>query len=259
MARKIVTLDTLSYFFSKLLVLFDNKVDKESGKTLSDENYTSTDKENVALIPDLSTAVTTTATAVKEINSDVEALEERIAGLEYKPIAINKFNISVAKAEIGSSQAVSLTWELNKTPASQKINNVNVSGNSINYTVTGDTTYTLVVADDKNNTHSASQSIKFYNNIYYGAAINDTALTGLTRILSDNKANTFDVESGSNQYIYYAVPKRLGTVKFFVGGFEGGFDEPYEKTLKNSSGYSEVYYVYRSTRTNLGSTTITTV
>ena len=60
-----------------------------------------------------------------------------------------------------------------------------------------------------------------------------------------------------DRYIYYAIPHRLGTPVFFVGGFEGGF--ALEKTFdyQNPSGYTESYDVYKSTNAGLGSTTVT--
>ena len=42
----------------------------------------------------------------------------------------------------------------------------------------------------------------------------------------------------------------------YVGGFEGGFDDPIEQTVVNNSGYAETYYIYKSTNANLGETTV---
>lgn len=98
--------------------------------------------------------------------------------------------------------------------------------------------------------------------MYYGVGnavgdgIDDAFVKGLTKALSGNKAKIFTVNAEQGQYIYYALPKRLGTPVFFVGGFEGGF--ALEKTFNytNPSGYAEAYDVYKSTNAGLGSTKV---
>ena len=74
--------------------------------------------------------------------------------------------------------------------------------------------------------------------------------------MSNDKKRTFTVDARAGEYIVYALPARLGAVTFFVGGFEGGFEEPVEQVLTNASGYQEPYNVYRSTNANLGETTV---
>ena len=92
--------------------------------------------------------------------------------------------------------------------------------------------------------------------IYYGAAPNLSNVTSLTSIKSSNKTRTITVDAGEGEYIIYAYPKRLGTVEFWVGQFEGGFDAPVEQQLTNSYGLTETYYVYKSENADLGETTI---
>ena len=92
--------------------------------------------------------------------------------------------------------------------------------------------------------------------IYYGAAPDLTDVTALTSIKSSNKTRTITVDAGEGEYIIYAYPKRLGTVEFWVGQFEGGFDAPVEMDLENSYGLTETYYVYKSENADLGETTI---
>ena len=54
----------------------------------------------------------------------------------------------------------------------------------------------------------------------------------------------------------YALPTRLGTVTFTVGGFTGGFEAPETLSITNVNGYAENYYVYRSTNKNLGTVSV---
>jgi hypothetical protein len=74
--------------------------------------------------------------------------------------------------------------------------------------------------------------------------------------LSNSRAKTFTVAPGASDYIIYAYRTALGTATFTVGGFTGGFQSPETVSITNASGYTENYYVYRSTLTNLGSTTV---
>lgn len=194
--------------------------------------------------------------AVKQTESEIVDIKERLDALEYVDIKINSFTASPSVCEMGSSQTVNLAWTLNKTATTQTINGTAVTGNSKQYTgVTANTTYTLAVGDGQT-TASKSASVSFANQIYYGVATNLDNVTSLTKVLSNTKGRTITVNAGRGEYIVYAIPARLGNATFYVGGFEGGFESPIEQTLTNASGYSETYKVYRSTNASLGSTTV---
>lgn len=78
----------------------------------------------------------------------------------------------------------------------------------------------------------------------------------MSKALQSNKAKTFDVTTGSGQYIWYAIPSRYGTPSFNVGGFDGGFSKVSTVSYTNPSGYTENYDVYRSDNANLGKKTV---
>ena len=113
-------------------------------------------------------------------------------------------------------------------------------------------------AESSNTTHV----VAFYNYVYYGVTTKeDTFLEadveGLAdSVISNTKGRTVVIAPGATEYILYALPVRLGTVVFTVGGFEGGFQAPETVSVTNSAGFTEDYYVYRSTNLNLGSTTL---
>jgi hypothetical protein len=210
--------------------------------------------------------------AVKQTEADLAALTETVAGkadesecvdirarldaLEYKDIKINSFTAAPALSELGSLQTVTLSWSLNKQATSQNINGAPAEGSSKQYTdVAHDTSYTLNVTDGKTSA-SKTVNVSFANRIYYGAAADLTSVTELTSVLSNNPARTITVDAGAGEYIIYAIPARLGDVAFYVGGFEGGFEDPVEQILSNSSGYVETYKIYRSTNAGLGETTV---
>lgn len=218
-------------------------------KEESDERYARKQTET-----DL-TALTETVNGKADEQECVD-IRARLDALEYKNIVINSFSAAPPINEMGSSQTITLAWSLNKTATSQNINGSPVTGNSKQYTgVTGSTSYTLNVSDGQTSA-SKSVSVSFANRIYYGAAADLSNVTALTGILSNDPERTITVDAGAGEYIIYAIPARLGDVTFFVSGFEGGFENPVEQTLTNSSGYQETYKVYRSTNANLGNTTV---
>ena len=193
---------------------------------------------------------------VSILNTEMTDVLARLDALEYVPVKINSFTASPTTCEMGSSNSINLSWSLSKA-ANLTINGTAVTGSS--YTATGVTsnqTFTLA-ATDGTTTDSKSVSVGFANQIYWGAASDTSAVASLSnKTLSNTKSRTITVNATSGKYIIYALPKRLGTVTFKVNGFDGGFSSPEEKNITNASGYTEAYYVYKSTNANLGNTTV---
>ena len=202
----------------------------------------------------------------------VDSLEEAVQGIidemNYKNIDITGFSCPGAGTyEMGRSVAApTVSWSLNKTPASQSLNGealgVDVRSKAYSGNITSNKTYTLNVTGQKGEKDSASGSFTFYNGVYYGvlengAAINSAAVLTLTRKLQGSKAITFTADAGATQRIAYAFPTRYsGEPVFNVGGFEGGFSLAATFQFTNASGYTETYDVYLSDNVNLGSTTV---
>lgn len=172
-------------------------------------------------------------------------------------------SISKSIAELGSSQDLTLNWSYNRDIKAQKINNDNldISIRSKSYSnVSTSTTYTLTATSTLDLTTSKSVSITFTNGIYYGASsstnYNSDLIKSLTKELSTNKSRTITVNASSSEYIYYCVPARLGECSFNVNGFEGGFDKVATVSFTNDFNYTENYFIYKSTNSNLGNTTV---
>ena len=190
-------------------------------------------------------------------------LELRVADLEYKPIAVTAFTVSQTVAELGSTvDSVSLTYSLSKAPAALALDGEEVTPMEQSGTITKaglalkqDKTWTLTATDEREATASKTAALRFYNGVYYGAS--PDGWEGLTKTLTNSRGRTFTVDAAAGEYIWYALPKRLGTPVFVVGGFEGGFTLLEETEYTNPSGYTETYQVYRSTNAGLGSTTVT--
>lgn len=206
-------------------------------------------------------------TGSEDHENRITSLEEQMAELLYKAITINSFNNNVNTVEKGTIITnVTLTWSTNKTPTKLVVNGETLSNTTTSKTITGlsltsDKSYSMTVTDERNATATKTTSITFTNGIYYGSAaepttIDSTFILGLTKKLQSSKATTFTTNCGTGQYIYYAIPKSYGNASFNVGGFDGGFMAAETVSFTNSKGYTEDYYIYRSTNSSLGSTTV---
>lgn len=206
----------------------------------------------------------------KTVGDQLEDIRQQIADIQYIPIEILSFSNNVNIAELGSTvNEVTLTWKLNKIPKSATLNNISISevlkaDQSVTIrdaALITNSTFTLAVTDEKNKTVQKKSSIAFYNGIYYGCAIIPTKLDsvfvrGLNKSLQKDQVKTFTVNSGVNQYVWYALPTRYGEPVFNVGGFDGGFTKVSTFNFINLSGYTEEYTVYRSDNSNIGKKTI---
>lgn len=200
-------------------------------------------------------------------NDFTDEMKQAILDLQYVEMAINSFSSNKATAEMGSTiSEVTLSWSLNKVPATLKVDNTAVDVNATTTTLSGlsitaDKTYTLSATDERDKTVTKTTNIKFYNGVYWGvgaaaAEVDSAFILGLTKGLQATKAKTFTVNAGAGQHIYYAIPARYGTPTFNVGGFDGGFNLAATIDFTNASGYTESYNVYKSTNANLGNTTV---
>ena len=99
-----------------------------------------------------------------------------------------------------------------------------------------------------------SGTITGQNRRYWGtSSVNPPAVssdvTGLDNSeLSNSVGKTFTIPNGGGEYIYYAIPARLGhATTFTVGGFSTTFIE-YTVSVTNNTAvpFTENYYVYRS-------------
>lgn len=197
----------------------------------------------------------------------IEVLEGQVADLLYKPMAIESFASNVNTAEMGSTvTAVTLSWSYNKLPEAVTLDGATMEPGATGKTFTGlsirsNKTWTLKATDERGTEATRTTGISFLNGVYYGAAaapsaIDSSFILSLTKTLRGTKLSSFTVNAGAGRHIFYCVPKRFGTCSFTVGGFDGGFDLAATVSFTNASGYTEDYYVYRSTNAGLGNTTV---
>lgn len=92
---------------------------------------------------------------------------------------------------------------------------------------------------------------------YWGASTQTTydapTTTGLYyKTISNVITNNFTITVGVGEYIVYAYPSRLGDANIAINGAPGIFDAPTSLSITNTNAYTENYYVYKSTSSNLG-------
>ena len=177
---------------------------------------------------------------------------------------------SVREYEIGSVIIAPITfnWSLNKTVVSQVISDignipVGTFTTKYNTSINSNKTFTLTVSDNKNNTATRSITFSFMYPKYYGAVVepdvydNDFILNLSGYRLASSRNGTFNVNAGTNEYIYFCIPIKWGTPTFNVGGFDGGFFKVAEINFTNNSGHTEPYSIWRSDNLSLGSQSVT--
>ena len=232
------------------------------------------------------------ATGDKLVNlDDLKAAYDSLkAAIAYTPIKINDFaltqingsNVSVPQVEIGTTvTAATISYTLNKAPDTLTLKVGSAAASSIlptpavesssyqktGLSLTGNTALKLTAGDSGSDAQAAASdektvTLQFLPKVYWGAAaapeaVNSAFILGLSgNALATGKAREFTVNAGSGKYIWYASPVSYGACEFYVGGFLGGFGAAQTISLTNASGYTQNYYVYRSTNANLGSTTV---
>ena len=200
--------------------------------------------------------------------TNITNVKEALDYLLYTPLSIKSFNISIDKVlEKGKiiNECV-LNWSYNKTIQEQTLTigssviplSINDSTYSYSNIINDNISFTLKAKDERNKIVNSIINVVYYNKIYWGTSSsiiydNSFLLDELNNsAVSDNINRTIQVNATLNQYIYYAIPSRLGTPVFKVGGFEGGFSKVSTILFTNIYNFTENYDIYRSDNVNLG-------
>jgi hypothetical protein len=217
------------------------------------------------------------ASDISVTNPGYANLQEVLDFLLYTAIEINSFTATQDVYEIGVTiTSLTFNWSLTYDPISQTLTGPSITpptltSTSRNSTVAvsnlqgvnpGDSyTYTLQV-NDGTNTPSRNELIYFYNGVYVGdavipGAVDSAFINTLNKTLQLTKTRTWTSNASGSEYTWAAWRTALGTATFQVGQFIGGFEAPVTVSHTNSSGYTEDYYVARSTNPDIGPVTIT--
>ena len=186
--------------------------------------------------------------------------------LTYKPIKIESFSPDDSIFEKGQTvTSVTLRWSLNAVPKTQKLDGETVSGRSKTFTGSwkSATSWRLDVTDEKGASDYATTSIDFYSRVYYGtssySSIGEEVIKSFTGVLRGNKESSIILTADEGEYIYYCHPTSYGLCGFIDAftGFPYAFEAPQIVSVTNAFGYTENYYVYRSTYAIKGKAKIT--
>lgn len=237
---------------------------------ITDDSFTRKNVYLSELDAEIGTMSDLQTTAKESLVAAINDIQSQINDMNYKAITISSFTNNVNTVEIGSTvEAVTLSWKFSKTPKSVTLDGEEQATDSTGAKLTGLSiksakSWTLKATDERGATASKTTGVSFYNGIYYGVGaapnVYDSAfILGLSKpTLRNSKLPSFTVNAGEGEYIFYCLPKRLGTCSFTVGGFTGGFELVATVEFTNASGYTEEqgYYVYKSVNAGLGATTV---
>lgn len=198
-----------------------------------------------------------------------------IDNILYVPLAITSFTANQTIYEKGQVlTSIILSWNYNKAVQLQSIVGTNVVTPTLLLTdrsktvtlnnINVDTVITLTGDDntgDTNGVKTSQLTLQFLNKIYWGKAAIGTLNSAFILALSNNelkasRQKSFNITTGSNEYIWFASPVAYGGPNFKANGFDGGFTLAGTISFTNASGYTESYYVYRSVNENLGVTSV---
>ena len=198
-------------------------------------------------------------------NPSVSTVGEALDQLLYKELTIQS-TVTPNIAEIGETvPEVKFSWKYNKNITQQSFDGTDIGLNIREVAlqdVTSTTSKSLQAFDGKN-TKKVVMSITFKLASYYGVSEStptnsEEIISRFTRDLNFYKGSSVTITAQDNQYIYLMLPKSMGQVQFYVGGFEGGFQivDPNFQFTKN--GVTNSYILYKSDNPGLGTTTINT-
>ena len=196
-------------------------------------------------------------------NPSISTVGEALDQLLYKELTI-KSKVTPSIAERGEIiPEVEFSWEYNKNIISQKLDNIDISPDTRSITLSNvrQTISKSLWATDGKSTKTTTMAIQFKLASYYGVS-NKTTLTSddiinsFTGDLNFQKGSSVTITAQNNQYIYFMLPKSMGQIQFYVGGFEGGFQVVDSNFQFTKNWATNSYILYRSDNLGLGTTTI---
>lgn len=201
--------------------------------------------------------------------SDGRTVQQVLSDILYEPIRITTLSVAPKQVAMGATvNGVVLTVATNTAIAELYIDNVltEVTGNgqySIEGEFTAKRTFEVRVVDARGTAVTQRVTLAFDNYVYYGCSAlalweqPELLVAMPNKLLTDTRKRTISVDAAAGERIIYAIPSRLGTPTFTVGGFAGGFEQMASAVqIANTDGYSEPYMVWASVQQGLGATTI---
>ena len=218
---------------------------------------------------------------IKSVNERVSSLEQEVAVLlawkaekEYVNITASASHNRTGAVEKGTVfNDVTVSWTVSRVPTALTISGSGITGTeNLALTTSGSKKITgLNINADNASTFSwtvkatgeketdvataKASGFNFRTRVYYGAAaapatINSDFVKTLTASgLVSSKVKSIEV-NGGGKYIWYCLPVNgsgMGKCSFMSNNFPFDMQEPQTVSVTNDLGYTEAYYVYRST------------
>jgi len=178
---------------------------------------------------------------------------------------ILSFNTSILSLEVGQQLTTPhFTATYNENPSSISLwdsqfnsNNTFLTVNSFSspnsFSLATPDSITFVLTANFTPSKSSSIVIRWLDRFYYGTASN---LSDINSLQFNALANSFDgsytINAGLNEYIYFAIPHRMGVPRFSVNGLIGGIDFLESLDYTNTYGVVIQYDIYKSENHSLG-------
>lgn len=159
-----------------------------------------------------------------------------------EPTEYLNINASPSSAFKGDGpREVTISWTTNKTIISQAINGEELDPEVRQYktTVTDSKVFTLSYTTE-NGAETASCSIQYIYPTYYGTYPDYSEL-------SKTSGTTLNIDVRDGMYAYVFLPNKPNA-KFYIGGFEGGFE-----LIDTLDIHGMTYYKFKSENPSLGS------
>ena len=209
----------------------------------------------------------TKAASAKAVGDALKEIREVLADLQYEPIVITYFDIKGFDVYLMGKtvSGLELNWTTSKVPTKLVLDGKELDPETTSFVDTGMYTsekqWVLTVTDERGAMKQAYVEISFANYVRYGTApepddVTSEFVLSLGKQLRKSMQGTYQFNAGETDHIWFAVPSRMGTPTFAVGGFTGGFSLAATLDLTNEAGYTEPYDVWRSDQKALGETSV---
>ena len=188
--------------------------------------------------------------------------KSEVADLVYRPIRLIGCNISPAIVEIGSVQAVTVTWKTDKKPKALTLDGVAMtpnaaSGSQVFTNIRVDRTFTLSATDEGSpNNVPFTDTKTVLPPVYYGVASVPTQYNSQFVLSLAGKGVQpvpdcrFAAKTDTGSYVFFACPASYKPI-FCVNGIFGGFEVVATINFTNAYGYTSSYNIYKTIEDNL--------
>lgn len=205
---------------------------------------------------------------IKEVMNKLVMYFEQMGGVKAfnnlltTNVNIKSFTSNTPTPLVGDTvTSLTLQWELDKEPTTQKINGELIDNTlrrlTLNEPITDNKDFTLEVTDVKGNVTTSSFTFVFVDKVYCGTTTQthyngDTINSLQNAILSEGYFDEIVLTATKDEYMVFFVPSTFSTPRFYVDGVEDGFDQVGTVQYTDERGFTSNYDVYRSENKGLG-------